>query len=91
MRARECPLYSGDRFLAGFPNHFAQETWFAVDRVLPFEWMFEMLGASLAALVAGWLYKDGRSFQRMTPATIGNWKSAIDSAYLTASTNTAVP
>ena len=46
-------------FLAGFPGNFAQETWFAGDRVLPFGWMIDMwLGAILAALVAGWLYKD---------------------------------
>jgi hypothetical protein len=46
-------------FFAGFPNNFAQETWFAGDRVLPFGWMIEMwLGAILAALVAGWLYQD---------------------------------
>jgi hypothetical protein len=46
-------------FFAGFPENFAQETWSAVDRALPFGWMVEMwLGAILAALVAGWLYKD---------------------------------
>jgi hypothetical protein len=46
-------------FFAGFPGNFAQETWSAVDRALPFGWMIEMwLGAILAALVAGWLYKD---------------------------------
>jgi hypothetical protein len=46
-------------FFAGFPGNFAQETWFAGDRVLPFGWMIEMwIGAILAALVAGWLYKD---------------------------------
>ena len=45
MRAPECPFYSGDRFLAGFPNNFAQEAWFAADHVLPFEWMFETWGA----------------------------------------------
>jgi hypothetical protein len=46
-------------FLAGFPGNFAQETWFAGDRVLPFGWMIDMwLGAVLAALVAGSLYKD---------------------------------
>jgi hypothetical protein len=54
MRARECPFYSGDRFLAGFPNDFAQETWFDGDRVN----VRNVGGASLAALVAGWLYKD---------------------------------
>jgi hypothetical protein len=46
-------------FFAGFPENFAQATWSAVDRALPFGWMIEMwLGAILAALVAGWLYKD---------------------------------
>jgi len=46
-------------FFAGFPGNFAQATWSAVDRALPFGWMIEMwLGAILAALVAGWLYKE---------------------------------
>jgi hypothetical protein len=46
-------------FFAGFPSNFAQETWYAGDRWLPFGWMVDMwLGAMLAALVAGWLYKD---------------------------------
>ena len=46
-------------FFAGFPGNFAQATWFAGDRGLPFGWMIEMwLGAILAAMVAGWLYKD---------------------------------
>ena len=46
-------------FFAGFPGNFAQETWFAGDRVLPFGWMIEMwIGTILAALIAGWLYKD---------------------------------
>lgn len=46
-------------FFAGFPGNFAQATWSAVDRSLPFGWMIEMwLGAILAALVAGWLYKE---------------------------------
>ena len=46
-------------FFAGFPCNFAQATWFAGDRALPFGWMIEMwFGAILAALVAGWLYKD---------------------------------
>jgi len=46
-------------FLGGFPENFAQATWFVGDRGLPFGWMIEMwLGAILAALVAGWLYKD---------------------------------
>ena len=46
-------------FFAGFPGNFAQETWFPGDRWLPFGWMIDMwFGAILAALVAGWLYKD---------------------------------
>jgi hypothetical protein len=46
-------------FLAGFPENFAQATWFAGDRALPFGWMLEMwIGAILAALVAGALYKE---------------------------------
>jgi len=46
-------------FFAGFPDNFAEATWFAGDRALPFGWMIEMwLGAILAALVAGWLYKE---------------------------------
>jgi len=46
-------------FFAGFPDNFAQATWSTVGRALPFGWMVEMwLGAILAALVAGFLYKD---------------------------------
>jgi len=46
-------------FLAGFPLNFAQATWSATDRALPFGWMLEMwLGSILAAMVAGWLYKE---------------------------------
>jgi hypothetical protein len=46
-------------FFAGFPGNFAQATWSAVHRSLPLGWMIDMwLGAILAALVAGWLYKD---------------------------------
>jgi hypothetical protein len=46
-------------FFAGFPLNFAQATWFAGDRGLPFGWMIEMwFGAIFAALVAGSLYKD---------------------------------
>lgn len=46
-------------FFAGFPDNFAQATWSAVGRALPFGWMVEMwLGAILAALVAGYFYKE---------------------------------
>jgi hypothetical protein len=45
--------------LAGFPENFAQATWLNTSRALPFGWMLEMwLGAILASLVAGFLYKD---------------------------------
>jgi hypothetical protein len=46
-------------FFAGFPCNFAQATWSAVGRALPFGWMVEMwLGAIMAAFVAGVLYKE---------------------------------
>lgn len=46
-------------FVAGFPGNFAQATWSAAGRALPFGWMIEMwLGAILASLVAGFLYKE---------------------------------
>lgn len=46
-------------FFAGFPSNFAQATWSPIDRGLPFGWMIDMwIGAILASLVAGWLYKD---------------------------------
>ena len=46
-------------FFLGFPENFAQATWFAGDRALPFGWMIEMwFGAIFAALVAGWVYKE---------------------------------
>ena len=45
--------------VAGFPENFAQATWSAVDRSLPLGWMIEMwLGAILASLVAGFVYKE---------------------------------
>jgi len=46
-------------FFSGFPENFAMATWFPGDRGMPFGWMVEMwLGAILAALVAGWIYKE---------------------------------
>jgi hypothetical protein len=46
-------------FVAGFPENFAQATWSAAGRAMPFGWMLEMwLGAILAAMVAGFLYKE---------------------------------
>ena len=46
-------------FAAGFPENFAQAAWSPVSRVFPLGWMLEMwVGAILATLVAGWLYKE---------------------------------
>jgi len=46
-------------FFAGMPSNFAQATWSPVPRMLPLGWMLEMwIGAILATLVAGFLYKD---------------------------------
>ena len=46
-------------FVASFPLNFAQATWFTGSRAFPFGWMIEMwLGAILAALVAGFFYKE---------------------------------
>ena len=45
--------------IAGFPENFAQATWANYSRALPLGWMIEMwLGAILATLVAGFLYKE---------------------------------
>ncbi len=46
-------------FIAGFPLNFAQATWSPLERVFPLGWMLEMwIGAILATLVAGALYKE---------------------------------
>lgn len=46
-------------FAAGFPTNFATATWSPLDRYFPLLWMTELwVGAVLATLVAGWLYKD---------------------------------
>ncbi len=46
-------------FASGFPGNFAQATWVPIDRMFPLGWMLDMwVGSILAALVAGWLYKD---------------------------------
>jgi hypothetical protein len=46
-------------FAAGFPGNFAQAAWSPVDRMFPLGWMLDLwVGAILATLVAGWLYKD---------------------------------
>ena len=46
-------------FVAGYPLSFANATWSPFPRIIPLGWMLEMwVGAILATLVAGWLYKD---------------------------------
>lgn len=46
-------------FAAGFPGNMASATWSPLSRMLPLGWMLDLwIGAVLAALVAGYLYKD---------------------------------
>lgn len=46
-------------FVAGFPLTFAQATWSPLERIFPLGWMLEIwVGAILATLVAGSLYKE---------------------------------
>jgi len=46
-------------FAIGFPSNFAQATWSPIHRILPLGWMLEMwIGAILATLTAGYLYKE---------------------------------
>jgi len=46
-------------FAAGFPINLTVSTWSPMSRHVPLWWMLDMwLGAMLASLVAGWLYKD---------------------------------
>jgi hypothetical protein len=46
-------------FAAGFPTNFATATWGTLGRAFPFWWMLELwVGAIMAALVAGWIYRE---------------------------------
>jgi hypothetical protein len=46
-------------FASGFPTNFGTASWAPIDRMFPLGWMLELwVGAILAALVAGWLYKE---------------------------------
>ncbi len=46
-------------FAAGFPMNFTQAAWSPVGRAIPLWWMIDLwVGAVLASLVAGWVYKD---------------------------------
>ena len=49
----------GVGFAAGFPINFSVTTWIPFTRVIPLWWTLDMwVGAVIAAMVAGWLYKD---------------------------------
>lgn len=46
-------------FCAGVPGNFGQAAWSPIPRLLPLGWMLDLwIGAILATLVAGFLYKD---------------------------------
>jgi hypothetical protein len=46
-------------FAAGFPINLSVATWVPVSRFVPLWWMLDLwIGAILASLVAGWLYRD---------------------------------
>jgi hypothetical protein len=46
-------------FAAGFPINLSVATWAPMARHIPLWWMLDLwLGAIMASLVAGWLYKD---------------------------------
>ena len=46
-------------FAAGFPMNLSLATWSPLSRYFPLWWMLNLwIGAILASLVAGWLYKD---------------------------------
>ena len=46
-------------FVAAFPVNLSIATWAPFDRIFPLGWMLDLwVGAMLAALVGGWLYKD---------------------------------
>lgn len=46
-------------FAAGFPVDFYTSAWVPFSRLIPLGWLFELgVGAVLATLVAGWLYRE---------------------------------
>ena len=46
-------------FAAGFPMNLSTAAWSPIGRHLPLWWMLDLwLGAIMASLVAGWIYKD---------------------------------
>jgi hypothetical protein len=50
---------AGVGFASGFPIAFSLAAWAPFSRVIPLGWMLDLwVGAILATLVAGWLYKE---------------------------------
>ena len=46
-------------FASGFPTNFGTATWAVIPRIFPLGWMLELwVGAILATLVAGRIYRD---------------------------------
>jgi hypothetical protein len=46
-------------FASGFPISFSMTSWGTIGRSIPLWWMLDLwVGAILATLVAGWLYRD---------------------------------
>ena len=46
-------------FAIAFPLNLTTASWAPLDRVFPFWWMLDLwVGAILASLVGGWLYRD---------------------------------
>jgi hypothetical protein len=46
-------------FASGFPGNFGLAAWSPIDRMFPLGWMLDMwVGSILAALVAGWVYRE---------------------------------
>jgi hypothetical protein len=46
-------------FVAGFPISLSIAAWVPISRYFPFGWMLDLwIGAMLATLVSGWIYKD---------------------------------
>jgi len=46
-------------FAAGFPINLSNAAWLPLSRHVPLWWMLDLwLGAIMASLVAGWIYKD---------------------------------
>jgi hypothetical protein len=49
-------------FAAGFPLSFSTATWSPISRAFPLWWMLDLwVGSVLAALIAGWLYRESRA------------------------------